>query len=269
MRIALGQHESVRGDVEANLARMERTVAEAKADLVVFPELFLTGYSARDEHKRLAEALDGASVGRVKDMARASGATVVFGMPERDALKSGMVYNSAVLVLPDGQALSYRKWSPANFGPFEEKVLFAEGQQLPVFDTPVGRMGLFICYDTFFPEIHKALSLQGADLLVGISAGPFTSKAFFEAVLPARAIENGSVVVFCNLVGTQLQFPFYGGSQIIGSRGELVVKGPYFQDAIVVGEVDLKEVELTRLHRPTLKDTRKEAFDFIEDLFEE
>jgi predicted amidohydrolase len=269
MRIALGQHESVRGDVEANLARMERTITGSRADLVVFPELFLTGYGARDEHKRLAEDLEGPSVGRVKDMAKASGATVVFGMPERDTVKSGMVYNTAVLVLPDGQVFSYRKWSPANFGPFEEKIFFAEGQQLPVFDTPVGRIGMFICYDTFFPEIHKALALQGAELLVGISAGPFTSKAFFEAVLPARAIENGSVVVFCNLVGTQLQFPFYGGSQIIGPRGELVAKGPYFQDAIIVGEVNLKDVELTRLYRPTLKDSRKEAFDFIEDLFEE
>ncbi len=268
MRIALGQHESVRGDVEANLARMERTIAEAKADLVVFPELFLTGYSARDEHKRLAEDLDGPSVGRVRDMAKASGATVVFGMPERDTVKRGVIYNSAVLVLPDGSVFAYRKWSPANFGPFEEKVYFSHGWELPVFDTPVGRIGMFICYDSFFSEIHKAYALQGADILVGISAGPFTSKALFEAVIPARAIESGCVAIYCNLVGTQLQFPFFGGSHIVGPRGDLVVRGPYFQDAIVVGEVDLKEVELSRPLRPTLKDTRKEAFDIIEDLFE-
>ncbi len=268
MKIALGQHESVRGDVEANLARMDRTVTESGADLVVFPELFLTGYNARDDHKRLAEDLEGPSVGRVKAMAKASGATVVFGMPERDPVRRGVIYNSAVLVLPDGRAHAYRKWSPANFGPFEEKIFFAHGWELPVYDTPAGRLGMFICYDSFFPEIHKAYALQGADLLIGISAGPYTSKALFEAVVPARAIENGCVATYCNLVGTQLQFPFFGGSFIVGPRGDIIAKGPYFQDAIVAADVDLKEIEYSRPMRPTLKDTRPEAFDIIEDLYD-
>jgi len=267
MLVALGQHESVRGDVAANLARMDKTVTESGADLVVFPELFLTGYNARDGHMRLAEGLDGPSVAAVKGMAKASGATVVFGMPERDPLRRGVMYNSAVVVRPDGTADAYRKYSPANFGPFEEKIFFASGSELPVFDTPVGRLGLFICYDTFFSEIHKAYALQGADILVGISAGPITSRPLFEALTLARAIENGCVVIYCNLVGTQLQFPFFGGSHIVGPRGDVIARGPYFQDTVVKGEVDLKEVELSRPLRPTIKDSRPEAFDIIRRLF--
>ena len=267
MRVVMGQFDATRGDVEANLARMDELITTSGADLVVFPELYLTGYHARDEHQRLAETLDGPHVQQVAAAAKASGATVVFGMPERDPKRRGIVYNSSVVARPDGTVDSYRKWSLPNFGPFEERMFFGHGDRLPVFDTPVGRLGLLICYDIFFPEICKAYAIQGADILVCISASPTTSRYLFTALATARAIENACAFIYCNLVGSQIQLTFWGGSHIVGPRGEVTVQGPAYDEAIVEGEIDLKEIELSRPLRPTVRDTRREAFELIRDLF--
>jgi predicted amidohydrolase len=266
MHVVLGQYDAVRGSKEANLARMDKLITTANADLVVFPELYLTGYHARDHHHRLSETLEGPSVKAVAAAAQAAGSTVVFGMPERDPNRRGIHYNSSVVCRPDGTADSYRKWSLPNFGPFEERMFFGHGNTLPVFDTPVGRLGLLICYDIFFPEVCKAYALQGADILVCISASPTTSRYFFTALATARAIENACAFIYCNLVGSQRELTFWGGSHIVGPRGDTLVQGPEYDEAEVIGEIDLKEIELSRPLRPTVRDTRREAFELMRDL---
>ncbi|MCJ2539905.1 MAG: carbon-nitrogen hydrolase family protein [Candidatus Thermoplasmatota archaeon] len=266
MRVAMGQYQARRGKVDANLERMDGVITSSGADLVVFPELFLTGYMARDDHIRLGETLDGDAVAQVAAAAKASGATVVFGMPESDPVKRGITYNSSVVVRPDGTADSYRKWSLPNFGPFEERMFFGHGNNLPVFDTPVGRLGLLICYDIFFPEVCKAYALQGADILVCISASPTTSRDFFVKLAMARAIENACAFIYCNQVGSQMQLTFWGGSHIVGPRGQYIVEGPPYEEATVEGDIDLKEIELSRPLRPTARDTRKEAFALMHDM---
>jgi len=262
----MGQYQARRGKPDANLELMDQVITTSGADLVVFPELFLTGYMARDDHMRLGETLDGDAVKQVAGAAKASGSTVVFGMPEADPVKRGITYNSAVVVRPDGSADSYRKWSLPNFGPFEERMFFGHGNRLPVFDTPVGRMGLLICYDIFFPEVCKAYALQGADILVCISASPTTSRDFFVKLAMARAIENACAFIYCNLVGSQMQLTFWGGSHIVGPRGQYIVSGPPYEEATVEGDIDLQEIELSRPLRPTVRDTRKEAFALMHDM---
>jgi predicted amidohydrolase len=266
MRVVLGQYDAVRGETETNLARMDKLITTADADLVVFPELYLTGYHARDHHHRLSETLEGPSVQAVSGAAKASKTTVVFGMPERDPERRGIHYNSSVVCRPDGTVDSYRKWSLPNFGPFEERMFFGHGHRLPVFDTPVGRLGLLICYDIFFPEVCKAYAIQGADILVCISASPVTSRYFFQHLAGARAIENACAFIYCNMVGSQRELTFWGGSHIVGPRGNILVQGPDYDEATVEGEIDLKEIELSRPLRPTVRDTRKEAFELIRDM---
>ena len=172
--------------------------------------MFLTGYMARDEFSRLAEPRDGPSVNRVAKIAEEHGSSIVFGMPERDA-STRHLYNASVLVTPRGDAHVYRKIHPANFGPFEEELYFGRGTDLTLVPTPLGRIGLLICYDTFFPELAKAYALEGADVLAIISASPSTSKQFFDRILPARAIENAIFVLYFNLVGTELNMVSQGG----------------------------------------------------------
>jgi len=221
----------------------------------------LTGYSVRDDIQRLAEPIDGPSVGRVSELSQELGCGIVFGMPEQDTAVRGHIFNSAVLTLPDGSVGVYRKCHPANFGPFDEKRYFTSGRDLPVFPTPWGNIGLIICYDLFFPETVKTMALRGAELVVDISASPTTTRRFFEMVLPARAVEDTVFMGYSNLVGTEGQMQFWGGASVHGPRGDEKAKGPYFEEAIVEAELDFSDIEIARPLRPTLRDTRTEIID--------
>ena len=259
MKVALAQLAPALQDKEKNLKKLGAAVAAAGADLLLAGELYLTGYMARDDFARLAEPMDGPAVQAVQTMAREHGTHVVFGMPEREA-GTRRLFNSSVLVTPDGRVIPYRKIYPANFGPFEEGLYFGRGSELVLADTKLGKIGLLICYDTFFPELAKAYALRGADLLAIISASPATSKAFFDRILPARAIENAMPVLYTNLVGTELNVVFQGGTQAIGPRGEDLGKAKDFEESTVLANLDLRDIQTARAFRPTLRDTRPEMW---------
>ncbi len=263
MKVALAQLDATLEQKDKNLRKLERVVAKSEADLVLAGELFLTGYMARDAFTRLAEPVDGPSVAAVRKMAEDHGTHIVFGMPEREP-GTRRLYNASVLVAPDGRVVSYRKIYPANFGPFEEGLYFGRGDALTLVDTKLGKIGLLICYDSFFPELAKAYALQGADLLAIISASPATSKPFFDRILPARAIENAIHVLYANLVGTELNVVFQGGTQALGPRGEDLGKAADFKEDAVIAEVDLRDNKTARAFRPTLRDTRKEMWEAVE-----
>ncbi len=262
MKAVLAQLAPALGDKEKNLRKLATAVEGSEADLVLAGELFLTGYMARDAFVRLAEPLDGPAVKAVRSIAEDHGAHIVFGMAEREA-GTRKLFNSSVLVAPDGRVFAYRKIYPANFGPFEEGLYFGRGDALTLADTKLGKIGLLICYDTFFPELAKAYALRGADLLAIISASPATSKPFFDRILPARAIENALPVLYANLVGTELNVVFQGGTQAIGPRGEDLGKAKDFAEDRVTAEIDLRDVRTARTFRPTLRDTRKEMWEAV------
>ena len=260
VKAALAQIDASVGDKMKNLKKLEKAVGAAKADLFLAGELFLSGYMARDAFAQLAEPIDGPAVKTVQFIAQEYSTHVVFGMPEREE-STKRLFNSSVLVAPDGKVASYRKVYLANFGPFEEGLYFGRGDGLTLAETKLGKIGLLICYDAFFPELAKAYALQGADLLAIISASPATSKSFFDRILPARAIENALPVLYANLVGTELNIVFQGGTQAIGPRGEDLGKAADFVESTVLSEVDLRDVKTARTFRPTLRDTRKEMWE--------
>ena len=262
MKSALAQIDAVVGEKGKNLRKIEAAVRKARADLLLVGEMALTGYMARDAFARLAETMDGPSVAKVSRLAREYGTHIVFGMPEREA-GTKRLFNSSVLCQPDGRIARYRKVYPANFGPFEEGLYFARGEELVLVETKLGRIGLLICYDTFFPELAKAYALEGADLLAIVSAGPATSKAFFDRVLPARANEKALPVLFPNIDRTELNLVFQGGSQALGPRGEVLGMAEDFQEDVVIADVDLRDVRPARALRPTLRDTRKDIWEKV------
>lgn len=260
MKVALFQLSPKRGDKAANLKRMEKAVGREKPDLAMFGELFLSGYMARDAHRKLAETVPGPSTKAIAKLAAKTGSHVLVGLPERDA-ETKTLYNSAVLVAPDGETFCYRKIHPANFGPFEEGLYFARGSEPVLARTDLGAIGLMICFDCFFPELGKAYALDGADMIAAISAAPSTSKPFFDRILPARAIENTLFVLYANLVGTELNVVFQGGTQAIGPRGEYLGRAKDFEEDVVTANVDLRDLRAARHHRPTIRDTRLELFE--------
>lgn len=257
-RAALVQATPVLGDVKANVATVVDALAREDADLVVFPELFLSGYAMRDGLRECALATDGPVMRELAAACRDSGKHLVVGAP-RPAAQRGVLHNAAFLVGPDGVVGAYDKAYLPTFGVFEEDHWFKEGGTLPVFETPLGRIGLAICYDMFFPEVTKALALSGADVIVCISASPSISRRYFEAVFPARAIETTTWLLYSNLVGPQDTLQFWGGAQAWGPRGDLKAKGPYDEAAVTHVDVDLGELVEARTKRPALRDTRPEV----------
>ena len=257
MKALLAQLDPKVGDKEGNIRKMEKALAGRDVDLALFGELYLSGYMARDRFPRLAEPLDGPSVKRVARLAKKTGAHILFGMPERDGHR---LYNTAMLVAPGGETWAYRKIHLANFGPFEEKHHFMPGDNPVLAKTALGRIGLQICYDAFFPELSKHYALGGAEILAVISASPATSKSMFDKVLPARAVENAAFVLYANLVGTELNVVFQGGTQAIGPRGEELDKARDFEEDLVEVAVDTAILPAARRGRPTARDTRPELW---------
>jgi predicted amidohydrolase len=255
MRIALAQVPCALGDKKENLARMRKVVESDRADLYVFPELFLTGYMIRDEVYRLAEGLDGKSVKAVQQLVDEHGTNVLFGMAAWDDEVPGILRNSAVLVSPNEVLQRYDKMNLANFGPFEEDFYFGAGSSGTLMEIEGHRIGVVICYDLFFPELAKSYALAGAETVICLSASPITSREFFERLIPARAIENTTYVVYVNQVGTQLNQVFFGGGEACGPKGHRLVKNKYFEEDLNVIETSLDEVRAARRARPTVRDS--------------
>lgn len=255
MKVLLAQLAPKLDDKAANIGKMEKAIRKTEPDLAMFGELFLTGYMARDKWRTLAEPVPGPSTKAVLKIAKDFSTHVIFGMPERDT-KAKLLYNVAALACPDGTLEKYRKIHPANFGPFEEGIYFGRGRQAKLAETKLGKIGLMICFDTFFPELGKTLALQGADILAIISAAPNTSKPLFDKVLPARAVENTCFVLYCNLVGTELNIVFAGGTQAIGPRGEYIGRAKDYTEDLVTVDIDLTDLRPAREARPTIRDTQ-------------
>ena len=264
MKIALISARPKIADKQKNLQTMEQYIKKNKADFYVFGELFLSGYRCKDELRNLAEPINGPSIQQMKKIAKEKNCYIVFGMPLQDEKIQGLIYNSAVLIHPNGQVDDYRKWFLITFGPFEEKIFFNEGEKLEIFKTKYGKIGLFICYDIYFPEITKALALQGADLLICISASPSTTRKYFETLFPARALENTVFLAYANLVGTQEDLVFWGGSQLYDPLGRVLLKAPYFKENILTYDLDFKQLKRIRANRAVLRDIRP---DIYQDLY--
>ncbi len=260
MRLALAQLAPVPGDIERNVERVREVVVAARAEVAVFPELFLSGYRIGDRFHRLALKEGDATTEALRDTAREHRTTIVVGAPLVSAERQGEIHNAALAFLPSEEMFVQVKRYLPTFGPFEEGVLFtATDSSRPVLlgEHPVG---LEICYDTFFPEVSRQLALGGADLLLVLSASPVTSRRLFERLLPARAIENAFPVVFVNRVGVEDGVVFGGGSGAWDARGEPLglsdVSFPSLAQEERLATVDIDPTESARWRpfRPVLRD---------------
>ena len=250
-------------DKEANLKRMKDIVRKTKGKIVIFPELNLTGYMPRDDLFGQAETASSPIIKAIIRLAKDTKKDIVFGAPMKGERLPGIVYNSCLLAAGTGKLFRYDKMYLPTFGPFEEKVFFAEGKEVVVGDGRHARIGLMICYDMFFPELAKLETLLGAQLLVNISAAPTTSRPFFRRVMPGRAVENAIFVAYSNMVGVHGSLVFGGGSVLYGPRGEEIVRAKDLEPDIVEAEIDLTDIDVARRFRPVVRDSRPEILDQI------
>ena len=271
-KVALAQISCQQGDKAENLRKMERIVTKTKkhgADLVIFPELSSTGYVVRDQIYELAEKIPGPSTGTIEKAAKKDGAYIIFGMPELSEKTQATLYNAAVLIGPEGLIGKYHKMYLPTHSVFEEKRYFRPGYQIAALDTKLGKIGLIICYDIYFPEVTRLTRLEGAQLIVCISASPGIRRTFFETLTAARAIENTAFLAYVNLVGVEDGLQFGGGSRLVGPDGKVLVQAKYDEEDFVIGEVNYADIRPVEAFVPTLRDLRPELFDKLKDAAEE
>ncbi|MFL5946404.1 MAG: NAD+ synthase [Gaiellaceae bacterium] len=255
MRLALAQINPIVGDLEGNRRLILERLSEAKAhaaDLVLFPELAVTGYPPED--LLLRPGFVRAAEESVEEIAReARGTTVLVGGPHFDR----DLYN-ACYVLSGGEVKAvYRKRFLPNYGVFDEDRYFAPGRDLILLEHGKTLVGVTVCEDMWQPGPPATdLALAGAELLVNISASPFYvgRDREREEMFVTRARDNSCFVAFCNTVGGQDELIFDGHSSVIDDEGTVLARAPGFEEALLVVDVEPKEVIGRRL-----RDVRRRA----------
>jgi predicted amidohydrolase len=271
IKLALAQISSKRENKNENFLKIEKLTLKAKeqaADLVIFPELSLTGYVVRDQVYELAETIPGPTVEKVEALAKKTGMHIIFGMPELSEKTQATAFNTAVFVGPSGLIGKYRKMYLPTHSVFEEKRYFRPGYQTAAFQTDLGNIGLCICYDVFFPEVLRLTRLQGAQLIVCISASPAVRRGYFEILTSARALENTAFLAYVNLAGVEDGLQFWGGSRLVGPTGDILAKAKYDEEDFVICEVDYNDLRTAETFIPTLRDLRPELFDKLKEYSE-
>jgi 5-aminopentanamidase len=240
MRVAVAQMQPRLGEnarnLAAGLARLEEAVA-AGAELLVLPECAIPGYmfGGLEEAMPFAEEIPGPSTEALEAAGHRLGAHVVCGLLERDG---DLLHNAAVLVGPDGLIGSYRK----THLPFLGVDRFTTpGDELQVFDTALGRIGLEICYDLRFPEVTRTLALRGAEIVAHPTNFPMAAKVQTELITVARAAENRIYLLTANRVGKERWGEFCGWSQIVDPFGKRLAEADETQEVLLVAEIDVEK----------------------------
>jgi omega-amidase len=253
---------------EANARAMAgwigRVSSEAGADLVVFPELANSGYvTSRDpefmrRYYGAAETLPGPTTRILGEAARQHGLHVVVGLLEADPTVAGVMFNTAVMIGPDGHVGGlYRK----THLPGEEKHYFGPGRELPVFDTPLGRLGLLICADNSVPEAARVLALQGGEILVvPYAVRRMPNLELYVAMTATRAYENQVFVVACNRVGQDGDAVFQGRSAIAAPSGEILARAQAEEEGIVRATLHAEALIGARLYQSRYRDRRPNLY---------
>ncbi len=232
MKIGYVQFDPQFGEKSKNIAKIKELVENAKADLLVLPEMCITGYmvSSREELLSLAEPLNGNSVKELICIAKDNNACLIFGMPE---LRDGKVFSSAIAVGPEGVITRHQKSHLF----LKEKLLFDIGMTKPtLFEWRGVRIGLGVCYDYMFPEYWRSLALEGADIFCNTANFVFD---YGFTMMRARSIENGVFSIIVNRIGKERGQIFQGGSEIIDNRGATLSKADT-AEAVVVIDVDIE-----------------------------
>jgi predicted amidohydrolase len=263
MRIGYLQFAPAFGEKQANLARVGEFLSSVKADLVVLPELFATGYifESREELLELAEGADGPTFAALGDLSRRTGAAIVAGIAER----AGEVCYNSCFIFAGGQVTgSYRKIHLFD----REKAIFTPGDQgFSVVDHGGVRLGLMICFDWIFPETARSLALAGAQIICHPAnlLLPHCPRAMI-----TRCLENRVFAITANRTGTEAragqEIKFIGSSQVVSPRGEVLAKASE-EEMLQIIEIDptMADDKLVTPANHVLLDRRPEFYGRICD----
>lgn len=261
MKAGFYQFSTLFGRKDDNFRKVSSALKGIEMDLLVLPELFATGYqfTSSDEVAELSESIpDGETTAFLLGLAKKKDMYIVAGLPEID---SGNYYNSSVLVGPDGFTGIYRKTHLY----YEEKLYFSPGDTgFKVWDTELGRIGVMICFDWFFPESMRTLALLGADIVAHPSnlVLPHCPRS-----MPVRCLENRVLAVTANRTGKEERkqgeaLTFIGQSQVLSYDGQVLVRAEEGEETVMYAEVDIEKARDKSLNRlnDLFKDRRPEMY---------
>ncbi|MCP5073633.1 MAG: carbon-nitrogen hydrolase family protein [Rhodobacteraceae bacterium] len=251
MRIGIFQPEAGKGEPSDRLRRLESAIEERGLDLVVCPELFMSGYDVGEDLRQLAQPRDGEFAEKISELARVCGTAIAYGYPEHNG---DALYNSAQVVSAEGQLLAnHRKLMlPPGF----EAEYFDAGNKLTVFELAGLKFGLLICYDAEFPESVRACAQAGADVVLVPTALGQEWPVVAEQVMPARGFENGIWLCYANHAGNEAGRRYLGRSCIVAPDGSDAARAGD-SEALIVAEVSAEPVRRAQKRLPNLSAARR------------
>ncbi len=251
IKVSITQFNYNEGNKESNLGEAIKYISKSAsegAELVLLPEMFLTGYPVNIDMKDIAESLDGESINRLKEIAVKEKTAIIGSYPELSP--DGKVYNTAFFIDNEGKLLNrYRK---IHLFDQERKYVHA-GSELITVEYLGIRFGLLICFDIEFPEPARALALEGMDVLLVSSANMEPYGLFHRIFSTSRAIENHCFVVYSNRIGANESYRFVGDSCVITPTGE-TIRDLGSEEGFAVQEIDLQAIAQS-----------KNVFNYIEE----
>src|SRR6187551_3941397 len=269
LTVALAQIAPRLGALEANLATHHALLDEARgkgADLVVFPELGLTGYQLQDLASEVAMRLDDPRLATLAGATHGLSAVVSFVEESADH----RLFIAAALI-EDGEIRHvHRKLYLPTYGLFDERRFFAAGDLLRAVPSSLGAgIGLAVCEDFWHLSVPQLLALDGAQILINVSSSPGRDLAAtnevglgtatsWRTLMRTYAQLTTSFVIFCNRVGVDESITFWGGSEVIGPTGAAILSAPLYDEGLFVAEIATADIRRERISLPLLRDERPE-----------
>lgn len=264
MKIGLAQMDCELGNIKVNLNKMKGFISRAreeKVNLLIFPELSLTGYSVKELVSKVAIRIDDPIIKVLKKESK--DISLVVGIVEESGDYN--FYNTVLYLEKEKIIHTHRKIYLPNYGIFDEKKYFSSGERMRSFKTSYGRMTILICADSWHPVLPYISALDGASIFIHTVASfekglgeEISNRIAWERLNKFYAQIFSSHVIFVNRVGSEGENKFWGGSTIIDPGGKEVTKADYCKEQLITAIVDLKEV---RYHRNILPEFREEKID--------
>ncbi|MGC9357284.1 MAG: carbon-nitrogen hydrolase family protein [Anaerolineae bacterium] len=246
LNIAVVQMKPELAKMEANVGRMsdwvQKIATSQPVDIIVFPELSVTGFEGGQRFAQMAQRVPGAVTNILGQHANDFGIYILIGMAVKEKVET-VLYNSAVLIAPDGSVEDeYRKVHLQA----EERLVFRPGYRIRPMETEVGVLGVMLGWDLTFPEVARNLVLQGAEVLLLPAAWETKDVDMWRTLLVARAYENDVFIAAANRIGEEPSYTFAGQSAILSPGGEVMAALEEPEEGYVVVRLDLDEVRRRR-----------------------
>ena len=256
MRVSIAQIHLEDGNKRSNLKRIENAIESAifeKSDLLVLPELSLTGFANYEDMMEIAEGRNGESLREIIQILNGSDLKVVYSFAEKSS-DGSKVYNTTCVVSADyGVEAKYRKIHPFGF----EKSTFSSGTELVSFEVKGRKLGILVCFDIEFPEVSRLLAEQHqVEVLVVPSANMKPYGKFHRTYSLSRAMENHNFVIYCNRVGKYEENLYLGESCIISPLGEVIKEGATYTEDFFTVDLDFNKIDESKTDYDYLQEKR-------------